>query len=128
MITRIAKRTLYDKNSPENKPYWVGNSDSVILMITVRTGGATGFLTFNGSADEKGFDPLQPAGENNFFTKVAVNDIDTGKTYEGSIGVSVATQRLLMVEVNTRFINYLHVDDSLAGGADCKIDIVCIQN
>ncbi len=128
MITTTPKRTLYDKNNPENKPYYVGNSDSVILMITVRNGGSTGYITFNGTADGQGFDPLSPAGENNFFTKVATNDIDTGKTYEGSIGVSVATQKLVMLEVNTRFLSYLSVDDSMAGGADFKIDIVCIQD
>lgn len=128
MLTKTPKRRLYDANLTENKPYYIGNSDSVILMITVTTGATAGFITFDGTADENGFDPNQPASDKNFFTKVAVNDIDTGKTYEGSIGLSVATERLIMVEVNSRFLNFISVDTSMSNGAKFNIDVVCMQN
>lgn len=128
MLTKTPKRRMYDANKTENKPYYVGNSDSVILMITVTQGATAGFITFNATADEQGFNPSLPAGSSNFFTKVAVNDMDTGNTYEGSIGISVATERLIMVEVNSRFINFLGVDTSMSNGAKFNIDIVCIQN
>lgn len=119
---------MFDTNLPENKPYYVGNSDSIIMLITVVSGGTGGFITFNGSADGKQFDPLSPAGKENFFTKIATHDLDTGKTYEGSIGISVASPKLIQLEVNSRFLNYLAVDTSMANGANINIDVVCIQN
>jgi len=128
MLTRTKKQVLYDTNLPDNKPYYIGNSDSVILLVTVKNAGTGGFITFNGSADENRFDPAQASGENNFFTKIATHDLDTGKTYEGSIGISVATPKLVQLEVNSRFLNYLSVDTSMSNGAIIKIDVVCIQN
>lgn len=127
MITRTPKRVLYDKNQQQNKAYYVGNSDSIILQITVVAGAATGALTFLGSAQEKEVDPAQPASRENFFTRVAVNDIDTGKTYTGSMGISVATPKFVMVEVNTRYLQWLAVDNSADNGANVKIDIVTMQ-
>lgn len=128
MITRTQKQRMFDTNLPENKPYYVGGADSIIMLISVIAGGTGGFITFNGSADGKGFDTLQPANKDNFFTKIATHDLDTGKTYEGSIGISVASPKLLQLEVNSRFLNYLSVDTSMANGANINIDVVCIQN
>lgn len=126
-ITKTPPRTLYDTNKPENKMVYVGNADSVMLMVTVKTGGTAGFLTFKGSAQSAEPNMAQASSESNFYTPVAVNDLDTGKVYEGSVGISVASVRQIMLEVNTRFLQWLGVDDQFDGGAIVKIDYVCIH-
>lgn len=126
-ITKTPQRTLYDTNNPVNKMVNVGNADSVILMLTVKTGGTGGFLSFKGSAQSSEPNMGSASSESNFHTPVAVNDLDTGKTYEGSVGISVASVRQVMLEVNTRFLQWLGVDDQFDGGAIVKIDYVCIH-
>lgn len=128
MITRTPKRNLYDTNRPNTKGYYIGNADSAILLITVLNGGTAGFINFKGSAQEKEIDISLPANKDNFYTSIAVNDLDTGKVYEGSVGISVATPRLIMVELNTRYLSQIAIDDQFDAGAIINIDIVCIQN
>ncbi len=124
-MTKTPQRTFYSSKVAQNKPYYVGNCKSAILLVTVKTGALGGFLTFFGSAQDAEIDITQPASQANHYSRVAVYDADTGKMYEGSIGISVATARVLTLEVNTEFLAFLAVDDSFKSSADVNIDIVC---
>lgn len=127
MLIRTPVRTMFDSNRPLNPVHYVGNARSVVLMITIRTAGAGGVIKFNASASEKEFNPSLPSSVNNFYTHVAINDLESADIIVGSGGISVAVVKLFMVEINTNFINYLSVDTSSSAGANVNIDVVTMD-
>lgn len=127
MITRTPQRNFYTSNAPSKKGYYIGNASSVVLLLTVKAGATAGFITFIGSAQDKEIDLNQPASQENHFSRIAVNDLDTGHVYEGSVGITVAQPKLMTLEMNVEELTQLAVDDSMSGGAEINIDIICTQ-